>query len=378
MFPTVERLMFTGADVYAAPDPMPEGDHGLLIQAQRVVPTPPGLGGVYRVLYRSTSVQGAPIAVSGVVYLPPGRPPKLGWPLISWARGTSGSADICAPSKSIGADDVPLTLARQGFVTAATDYEGLGTPGVHPYLVGASEGRSTLDIVRAADQLPDLHVRREFSVWGHSQGGHAALFARELAREWIPERTLVGTVAIAPPTFIPQAVLAWTTRVRAKGLGLMALAGIASAYPEANLDELMAPGLAAQLRMTLEAGCTAEVNRAFADIDGGSILRADPTVIEPWASLLSRQEPVSRPGEGPALVVQGSTDGTLPPEMSDAVKQQMCARGEQITRWLLADVGHGEVISAAWNDMRQWTRDRFAGVEASSNCGLADDSPSGP
>jgi hypothetical protein len=37
----------------------------------------------------------------------------------------------------------------------ATDYPGLGTPGVHAYLMGESEGRAVLDSVRAARNLPD-------------------------------------------------------------------------------------------------------------------------------------------------------------------------------------------------------------------------------
>ena len=44
-------------------------------------------------------------------------------------------------------------LVDAGYVVAATDYEGLGTPGVHPYLVGESEGRSVLDAARAARAL---------------------------------------------------------------------------------------------------------------------------------------------------------------------------------------------------------------------------------
>ena len=32
------------------------------------------------------------------------------------------------------------TFLDAGYVLAATDYEGLGTPGVHPLLVGESEG----------------------------------------------------------------------------------------------------------------------------------------------------------------------------------------------------------------------------------------------
>lgn len=49
-------------------------------------------------------------------------------------------------------------LARS-YIVAATDYPGLGTPGVPPYLVGISEGRAVLVFSSAArghSLLPDL------------------------------------------------------------------------------------------------------------------------------------------------------------------------------------------------------------------------------
>ena len=67
-----------------------------------------------------------------------------------------------------------------------TDYEGLGTPGDHPYLIGVSEGRSVLDMVRAARKL-DSNLGKRVVIAGHSQGGHAALWAASLQRSWTPE-----------------------------------------------------------------------------------------------------------------------------------------------------------------------------------------------
>ena len=105
-------------------------------------------------LYRSTSPTGAPIAVSGTVAVPKGNAPRGGWPVITWAHGTTGIADACAPSRAnvLGGYDNPLLnrWLQAGYAVVRTDYEGLGTPGDHPYLIGVSEGRSVLDMVRAA------------------------------------------------------------------------------------------------------------------------------------------------------------------------------------------------------------------------------------
>jgi len=189
----------------------------------------PGASAVYRVLYQSTSGTkarlGEPIAVSGLVAFPAGRAPAGGWPVVSWAHGTVGSADKCAPSMDeyvgVKPGDEGLGLLRKinkaphkllsallnaGWAVAMSDYEGLGTRGNHPYLLGESEGRGVLDIVAAARHLavqtdrPSLSER--YSIVGHSQGGQAALFAAHLAtrsEDRYPTRGLLGgVVALAP------------------------------------------------------------------------------------------------------------------------------------------------------------------------------------
>jgi len=354
-------LLAPDADLWSPPPGASARAPGTLVQAQQVIPTPPGLGAVYRVLYWSDSVDGRPITVSGVVYLPAGRAPVDGWPVITWGRGTSGSADRCAPSRHIGEDTVPLDLARRGFLVTATDYQGLGTDGLQPYLVGDSEGRAMLDIVSAADSVPGARATRSFAAWGHSQGGHAALFARELSSDRLPDRPLVATVAMAPPSFIPQIVETWALNVRAKALGIMALAGLTAAYPEARLDDLITPQYLGAVREALETGCTDDINRRFADVPGDQLFAVHPAMSTPWGPLLHAQEPAQRAGTGPVVLVHGELDATLPQAMSAAIETQMCRRGEPVTRWLLQGQGHGEIIGAAWQDMVAWTSDRFAG-----------------
>ena len=95
-------------------------------------------------------------------------------------------------------------MLAQGYVVVATDYPGLGTPGIHPYLIGISEARAVLDSVRAARALPNTGASNRFAVWGHSQGGHAALYTGELAASYAPELKLVGIAAAAPATYLVE------------------------------------------------------------------------------------------------------------------------------------------------------------------------------
>jgi alpha-beta hydrolase superfamily lysophospholipase len=91
-------------------------------------------------------------------------------------------------------------MLDRGYVVAATDYPGLGTPGPHPYLVGISEGRAVLDSVRVARSMPGAGGGHAFAVWGHSQGGQAALYTGILAQSYALELQLVGVAAAAPAT----------------------------------------------------------------------------------------------------------------------------------------------------------------------------------
>lgn len=202
---------------WSPPNPLPGGDHGEVIWSRPLT----GVAALERaasnelVLYQSVSVSGTPIGVSGIVALPAGPTPPGGFPVVSWAHGTLGSADVCAPSRdTVDAaahifNQAPHILLdaflQQGFAVVMTDYEGLGTPGPHPYLLGLSQARGILDMVRAARALhPELSPM--VALVGHSQGGQAALFAAH-HRDWTPELTVRGVAAIAPPSQLKALVL---------------------------------------------------------------------------------------------------------------------------------------------------------------------------
>ncbi|MEY4269209.1 MAG: hypothetical protein RLZZ58_425, partial [Pseudomonadota bacterium] len=107
-----------------------------------------------RILYSSTDgVDGTtPIAVSGAIFVPAGAPQKGGWPVIAWAHGTVGVADLCAPSFNARSPRDAAYLNHwlaQGYAVVASDYQGLGVYGGHPYLATRPAAYSVLDSVRA-------------------------------------------------------------------------------------------------------------------------------------------------------------------------------------------------------------------------------------
>src|ERR1700728_4564893 len=178
------------------------GPPGTIIRSEPMLFAPAGAL-AYRVLYRSTGLNGERIAVSGVIVVPPGPAPAAGRRIVAWAHPTTGVVPHCAPSLAIFVFQQMAglrELIEQGAVVAATDYPGLGTAGPHPYLVGDSEARAVIDSVRAARSLPGVENSTRYAVWGHSQGGQAALFTGMIAKSYAPELQLVGVAAAAQAT----------------------------------------------------------------------------------------------------------------------------------------------------------------------------------
>ena len=352
---------------YALPDPLPSGEPGELI-ASEMVETPNVRGTTWRVMYHSESLQGEDIPVTGLVIVPEGPSPEGGWPVISWAHGTTGLADECAPS--IEPDDIAELanpLLDAGYLVVASDFEGLGTPGRHPYIVGDSEARGTIDIVRAAQGLPDLDVSDRYLVWGHSQGGHAAMFALDIGEEWAPELDQVGVVAGAPPSQLLLINAALQTSPFRHYIA-MAAAGINAAYgdEEAPLDQVLTPeGL--EFLDNVDTGCSRDLAEAASGIADFSTLQlADPADVPAWNELLVENDPgtFTTARSAPLLIIHGGEDEQIPVVSSALLFDQLCAIGQVTQRWVYPAQTHAGVIPPSYMDMLRWIEDRFDGVAA--------------
>lgn len=365
---------FTGGDFYAVPDPLPEGEHGTLIRYEPLESA--GGGSLYRVMYLSEDVAGEPIAVTGVVGVPDGPAPAGGRQVVTLAHGTTGVADECAPSKD--ANGRGLALLRPfmdaGYLVAHTDYEGLGTPGRHPYLVGESEGRGVLDAATAARSLPEADAGAQLAIFGYSQGGHGALWAGQLAEEWAPEYELVGTVAGAPATELPL-IFGTAGRLRIAGFLYMIIAGFNDAYPDAPLSDVLTPAGEAELG-AVDQGCTGDVLRHFAALDATQLLVPDGAATGPWARLADENNPGNVKTDAPILILHSAADETVPAALSAALFERMCGLGQVAERRVYENgQGHVQAAPGAVVDGLAWIQQRFAGEEAVSTCPAAAPAP---
>ena len=370
--PAPRAAEFTGsdADFYRVPAKLPSGRHGTLIRYQRVAGDNTSGAAAYRIMYLSRSVAGDAIAVTGTALVPTAAAPSGGRRILTIAHGTTGIADTCAPSKNPRASELGLMspLIDEGYLVAETDYEGLGTPGRHPYLVGVSEGRGVLDAARAATQLPRAHAGDRMAIFGYSQGGHGALWAGQLAARWTPDLHLVGTVAGAPATEIPV-IFAAASRLPIAGFLYMIIAGFNAAYPDqAKLSEVLTPAGEKAIN-AVDRGCAGQVIPRFARVDSSMLLKPDVATVQPWAKLAKENDPGNVKTDAPILILHSAADDVVPAALSEIMFNRMCGLGQTVERRVYHEgLGHGAQVPQAARDGFAWIKGRFAGETARSTC----------
>lgn len=332
-----------------------------------------------RILYTSDDARwrSGLVPVSGTMYLPMGEVPTGGWPLVAWAHGTLGVADSCAPSlamhKARDATYINRWL-KAGFAVVATDYQGLGGPGPHPYLIWQAEGRSVLDSVRAALQARPGKIANMVLITGQSQGSGAALGAARLAPQYAPEIRLVGTVATGVVSSFPDGPYKPPSNAAAGGGAphyvIMSMVG-------GNLRE-GAPR-AEELVSDLAKPVLDEARRACAPAVFGVARRLKVDMVtafkvsekELMPLTLNAIEMTSVQMTVPLLLGTGLSDTTIPPRHQYAAVRALCATGSPVVWKTYAGMTHNGGLNASFDDALAFMRDRMAGKPLASNCANA-------
>ncbi len=365
------------ADAFYAPPPdVTKFAPGEIIRSEAISPAPTGAR-AWKLLYASSGLNGERIAVSGVVIVPVGPPPAGGRPIVAWAHPTTGIAQPCAPSvrgaKVYASIPALSDVISRGYIVVATDYAGLGTPGPHPYLIGKSEGQAVLDSVRAARKWSS-DAGSQYALWGFSQGGHAALFAGQLAASYAPELTLAGVAAIAPATDLSDLLRhAGSVDIAISAYSLVAW----SKVYQLSLDGVVPGGTIPAVKRV--AGVCSQTTIDSYKVKFDSLLVKAPFIepslytTSPWDGLLATNRPGLAPGGAPLFIAQGKTDDLVPSDVTVAFARSACKLGAHVLYEPLADVGHAEIAVRSAPDAIAWIGERFAGKPAGDSCPL--DSP---
>lgn len=340
-----------------------KAEPGRLISYEAIAAAPAGAAS-WRIRYETRDHEGRPVESTGTVTAPiAGDGPR---DVVAWAHGTVGIAESCAPS----AREKPLAripgveaMLARGWVVIATDYPGLGTPGPHGYMVGSAAANAMLDSVRAARALSEAKAGNRFAFWGHSQGGHAVLWASAAATT-APDLQLVGTVAASPPTLLADNVRAMS-RGAIGTLGGFILQSWSEVYG-APLSDLVDAETADVVRRGT-AGCFGrdagfgqvgrliKLSRRLRDID----VLANPR----WSDLVARNAaPLPDATSAPVKLVSAVEDSLVADSVTRDFAARACAAGARLAYFAAEDAGHSSSAFKTAEATIAFIADRFAGV----------------
>lgn len=357
---------------YDAPAEKPS-DPGILLRSEAYTKQLPAGARGWRILY--TTKRGDMPAIASAVVVASAQATSAPRPVVAWAHGTTGIVPGCAPSIMAPFANVPAVdrIVTENWVYVATDYPGLGTAGGHSYLVGEDAARAVLDAVRAARRLEGLLLDNRNVVWGHSQGGHAALWTGIRAEDYAPDVNLVGVAALAPATDLPALIKSGQGTTFGKIVSSYLIKAYAGAYPNIGVPAYVSAR-----------------TRPFADdiasrCAGGwpTLLSVAETGLLPSAGIFAR-DPASGPlGErlrqntpataiaAPVFIAQGTEDDLVLPALQARYVAARCAAGQPIDYRIYPRRDHVSLVSghpALDADLIAWTRDRFAGAPETPNC----------
>ena len=350
------------ASFYAQPPDATAGRPGSVVRSEVLDGAPAGAR-AWRVMYRSTDLDGRPIVVTGVVVTPSGAAPAGGRTVLAWAHPTTGTSASCAPSRGfdpfLGIEGLRMMLDR-GYAVVAPDYAGMGTPGPDSYLVGTTTANTVLDAVRAARELPGTDAGDRAVLWGHSQGGQVVLLAAERQPEYAPELDVVAVAAAAPAADLTALVRSHLQDVSGVTIGSYAFPAFARVYEPtvagARLADVLTPAaitaLPAMNRLCLLSHVS-ELHRIGAPLVG-HFFATDPTTTEPWATLLRENSAGHRAVAAPVFLAQGADDELVLPADTDAFVQTARQRGDDVHLEVVPGAGHATIAYAALPALDRW------------------------
>lgn len=362
---------------------------GTLLRTEKYRGVIPAGSQALKILYSTTYSDGTPALASAVVSIPdaPSAQPRL---VLAWQHGTTGVTQACGPSvgtealTNLGIPGID-TMMSKGWVVVATDYPGQGTAGRYPYLVGQGEGRATLDAIRAVKHLKEADASSEAMIWGHSQGGHATLWAGQIASGYAPELKIRGVAALSAasnPLTLAETVTSHPTSPAAALITSFVLVPYTDEYSDVEFKKTVHP--AGQVIVsTMAQRCLGAKQTLASVLDGTWAGAASPLYN---LDLSDSDNPQGTPNlvrnrlaeniatgmvNAPLFLGQGQSDEVIPIKIQRELNSKVCAAGKAVSTHEYPDRTHMGVIapdSPLIGDLFAWSDAVLAGKQPST-CG---------
>ncbi|MDV2469760.1 alpha/beta hydrolase [Acinetobacter chinensis] len=359
--------------------------------------------------YNMVNVQGKTAKATAIVMFPKTPMPKDGYRTVVWEHGTLGVGDFCAPSNNVLGtnfrDPLAKGLLNAGYVIVAPDYEGMGTPGIHPYLHLKSEAMSAISAMKAAKDHYGSKLNGAWMSIGQSQGGQASLGTAQYAKA---DDSYKGAVAGAPASSLDTIIfdiapdlltntekqeIAAGTSIKDRpsvsaystllSYAAIAAVGIKASDPRFDYREIFADPRSGDIAATAE-GSTGE-NGLCLDINGGhtdSIRNKFSEDIIRFLTEDSSRRIMEYPGldkakfkaskqvqqfildsqpgtekiDKPILIIQGTLDMSVPYPVTKGLYDRMLAMKSNVAFLPVKDASHTQAIVWANADLMKFVQ----------------------
>lgn len=361
---------------------------GTLLHSE-AVPTNLGNAQAWRIRYTTADVNGKHHEATGLVIAPTSA--STNRPVLTWCHGTTGLGDASCPSaqpdpvrelttyftaESTRQIDYGVpglqNMIDNGWVVCATDYQGLGTPGMHQYTVNVTNAKDAVYIVHAARAL-DLDMGNRFGCMGWSQGGGAAAAVAELSADIYGDLTLVGTVPMSPgvgkialsdPTGV-TAALSDSSAPPDSHL-VMVLAGHASAFPgELKMSDVFTPLGEGIVNTASNTQPVHHLNDTIARIFrlNGAVLQNPIVNMDLWIQKIDHGSAAQMKPVAPVLVCMDTFDGgtVVPVAWQNTYVQAVKQLGGDIAVKEYPNDDHFSLPASCVDDALTWLSERLAG-----------------
>ena len=373
----VAAAAFAAPALHAAPGGTDVGDGGVpaFYQWRGALPAEPGVvlaeeelpaalsvpaaAKAVRILYtsRDAITDKGMVAVSAAVFLPQGEPPAGGWPVMAWAHGTTGIADICAPSarpRSARDSQYLSHWLQSGFAVVASDYQGLGTPGIHPYSNYRASSYNMLDSARALKNAPRYQASGNVILVGQSQGAGAVVAAGGYAPDYAPDLSVRGVVATGSPNLSRAAIESGLASSATDTMVTAAYAMIGyelvRIHPELKEDEIFTPE-GRELAGHVGSACLPELmeKAAAKNLDPARAFR--PGMLKKlWDTDVELRSYPTLTFTMPLFFGIGATDTAALPMTTLTLVNDLCQIGNTVEARIYKDKDHSGVVNAAAAD----------------------------
>lgn len=334
-----------GEAFYTPPASLPAANGTLIQYRSNTLQLGSGSPGIksWKVMYRSSRVDGTAVPVTGTVIVP-----TASWtgggarPVVTYAIGTHGVAKKCAASKLLetGKDYEIANIVealQRGYAVVITDYDGYTLGSKHSYIVAGNQARAVLDIVRAADDIPNVGISASsrLAIWGYSQGGQSAAAAGEIEATYASELNTVAVAAGGVPGNLRQTA-SYLDGANGSAFLLLAVYGLSQQYPAALPLATLANSQGQAVLADGENICVFEglfkyMNESISQYTVGNKtmnqLLAEPAI----GAVVDAQKLGTKKIAAPTFLYHGEADEFIPLAQAVQLKQDYCGKGTRVS-----------------------------------------------